>query len=125
VLRNIIHERYEGGEQAAAATTAAATTETGRTANKITGRTTMAVDPAKIEKEIPAVFVMISGSEDKQTSADVSNVGSFQLPDPQGRAGKLTWSEAAVLALTRMDFSNTIRVSVSSPILIPPFPHRM
>ena len=30
---------------------------------------------------------MISGCEDKQTSADVSNVGSFQLPDPAGRAG--------------------------------------
>jgi len=30
---------------------------------------------------------MISGCEDKQTSADVSNVHSFQLPDPAGRAG--------------------------------------
>lgn len=30
---------------------------------------------------------MISGCEDKQTSADVSNVASFQLPDPAGRAG--------------------------------------
>jgi hypothetical protein len=30
---------------------------------------------------------MISGCEDHQTSADVSNVASFQLPDPQGRAG--------------------------------------
>jgi len=30
---------------------------------------------------------MISGCEDKQTSADVSNVASFQLPDPNGRAG--------------------------------------
>lgn len=30
---------------------------------------------------------MISGCEDAQTSADVSNVGSFQLPDPAGRAG--------------------------------------
>lgn len=45
------------------------------------------VDAKKIEQEIPAVFVMISGSEDKQTSADVSNVGSFQLPDPHGKAG--------------------------------------
>ena len=31
--------------------------------------------------------MMISGCEDSQTSADVSNVGSFQLPDPAGRAG--------------------------------------
>jgi hypothetical protein len=30
---------------------------------------------------------MISGCEDKQTSADVSNVHSFQLPDPAGQAG--------------------------------------
>lgn len=30
---------------------------------------------------------MISGCADSQTSADVSNVNSFQLPDPAGRAG--------------------------------------
>jgi metacaspase-1 len=30
---------------------------------------------------------MISGCEDTQTSADVSDVGTFKLPDPQGRAG--------------------------------------
>lgn len=30
---------------------------------------------------------MISGSHDSQTSADVSNVSQFQLPDPAGRAG--------------------------------------
>jgi hypothetical protein len=30
---------------------------------------------------------MISGCEDSQTSADVSNVSQFQLPDPAGRAG--------------------------------------
>jgi len=30
---------------------------------------------------------MISGCEDSQTSADVYNVNSFQLPDPAGRAG--------------------------------------
>ena len=30
---------------------------------------------------------MISGSHDTQTSADVSNVGTFRLPDPAGRAG--------------------------------------
>ena len=30
---------------------------------------------------------MISGCEDHQTSADVSSVDSFQLPDPAGRAG--------------------------------------
>jgi hypothetical protein len=30
---------------------------------------------------------MISGCDDTQTSADVSNVNSFSLPDPAGRAG--------------------------------------
>ena len=30
---------------------------------------------------------MVSGCEDSQTSADVSNVGNFRLPDPAGRAG--------------------------------------
>jgi len=45
------------------------------------------VDPARIEKGIPAKFVMISGSEDKQTSADVFNVGSFNLPNTAGKAG--------------------------------------
>jgi metacaspase-1 len=42
---------------------------------------------SKIAQGIPAKFVMISGSEDKQTSADVFNVNSFQLPDPAGKAG--------------------------------------
>lgn len=32
-------------------------------------------------------IMMISGCEDAQTSADVSNVAAFQLPDPAGRAG--------------------------------------
>lgn len=41
----------------------------------------------QIAKAIPAKFHMISGSEDKQTSADVFNVGSFELPDPAGKAG--------------------------------------
>lgn len=42
---------------------------------------------SRIQNAIPANFVMISGSEDKQTSADVGNVGSFSLPDPAGKAG--------------------------------------
>ena len=39
------------------------------------------------EQAIPAEVRMISGCMDEQTSADVSNVASFQLPDPAGRAG--------------------------------------
>lgn len=41
----------------------------------------------QIAAGIKGKFHMISGSEDKQTSADVGNVGSFQLPDPAGKAG--------------------------------------
>ena len=41
----------------------------------------------KAEQAIPAEVRMISGCADSQTSADVSNVGSFQLPNPQGRSG--------------------------------------
>eukprot|EP00979_Chaetoceros_neogracilis_P015297 scaffold5659_cov256-Chaetoceros_neogracile.AAC.4 len=41
----------------------------------------------KAEAAIPAEFRMISGCQDKQTSADVSNVSSFALPDPAGSAG--------------------------------------
>lgn len=42
---------------------------------------------SRAQNAIPAEIRMISGCEDKQTSADVSNVGSFKLPDPAGRAG--------------------------------------
>jgi metacaspase-1 len=41
----------------------------------------------KIANKIQAKFHMISGSEDKQTSADVFNVGTFELPNPAGKAG--------------------------------------
>ena len=39
--------------------------------------------PDELRKDIR----MISGCADHQTSADVSNVSSFQLPDPAGMAG--------------------------------------
>jgi len=39
--------------------------------------------PDELRKDIR----MISGCQDKQTSADVSNVSEFQLPDPAGSAG--------------------------------------
>jgi len=37
------------------------------------------------EKLIPAEVRMISGCKDEQTSADVSNVANFSLPDPAGK----------------------------------------
>jgi hypothetical protein len=50
--------------------------------------TTMSAEMlARAEELIPATVRMISGCRDEQTSADVSNVASFSLPDPAGRAG--------------------------------------
>ena len=39
------------------------------------------------DSRVRAMVFMISGCEDSQTSADVSNVSAFSLPDPNGRAG--------------------------------------
>lgn len=41
----------------------------------------------KAKELIPAEVRMFSGCRDEQTSADVSNVASFSLPNPNGRAG--------------------------------------
>lgn len=41
----------------------------------------------KVKAAIPAEVRMFSGCMDYQTSADVSNVANFKLPDPAGRAG--------------------------------------
>lgn len=41
----------------------------------------------KAQRAIPADVRMISGCQDVQTSADVSNVSTFRLPDPAGKAG--------------------------------------
>ena len=42
---------------------------------------------AKKPKALQADIRMISGCDDHQTSADVSSVADFELPDPAGRAG--------------------------------------
>jgi hypothetical protein len=47
----------------------------------------MASTLEQAQKVIPAEVRMFSGCRDEQTSADVSNVATFQLPDPAGRAG--------------------------------------
>jgi metacaspase-1 len=47
----------------------------------------MATRDEFVERMIPSDFRMISGCEDVQTSADVSSVSSFKLPDPAGKAG--------------------------------------
>jgi len=40
----------------------------------------------RAENAIPANIRMISGCRDDQTSADVSNIAEFELPDPAGRS---------------------------------------
>lgn len=57
------------------------------------------------KQAIPAEIRMISGCRDEQTSADVSNVASFSLPDPAGRAGGALTS--ALLNVTYADHTNT------------------
>lgn len=52
----------------------------GATKGKMTQEEYEATKPDEMRKDIR----MISGCEDSQTSADVSNVASFQLPDPAG-----------------------------------------
>ena len=61
----------------------------------------------QIQQAIPAEFHKISGSHDSQTSADVSNVGKFQLPDPAGRAGGACTS--ALLQILYMDGRDTMQ----------------
>jgi metacaspase-1 len=62
-----------------------------------------ALEQAK--KTIPAEIHMISGCRDEQTSADVSNVASFSLPNPSGRAGGALTS--AMLNVTYKDHHDT------------------
>jgi len=63
---------------------------------------------AKAEKAIPAHVRMISGCDDSQTSADVSNVNSFQLPDPAGKAsGACTAALLKVLYESHRDPSDS------------------
>lgn len=61
----------------------------------------------KAEAAIPAEVRMISGCQDHQTSADVSNVESFQLPDPAGRSGGALTS--ALLQVLYADHKDTGR----------------
>jgi len=67
----------------------------------------MATRDELVERIIPSDFRMISGCEDAQTSADVSNVASFQLPDPAGRAGGACTS--ALLQILYGDHTDTAK----------------
>lgn len=40
-----------------------------------------------VESAIPAMIYMFSGADDSQQGAEVSNVKTFSLPDPAGKAG--------------------------------------
>ena len=41
----------------------------------------------EIEHVIPATFFMFAGSDDHQQAAEVSNIKTFELPDPVGKEG--------------------------------------
>ena len=60
---------------------------------------------ARSEETIRSDVRMISGCEDQQTSADVSNVSKFDLPDPAGRAGGACTS--ALLNVLYQDHKDT------------------
>lgn len=59
----------------------------------------------KAKQYIPADVRLISGCKDEQTSADVSNVESFRLPDPAGKAGGACTS--AMLQVLYADHQDT------------------
>lgn len=46
-----------------------------------------AFEEVQVEEVCNKDIRLISGCEDKQVAADVSNVASFKLPDTAGRAG--------------------------------------
>lgn len=64
----------------------------------------MSAFAAKAEEAIHCDCRMLSGCEDTQTSADVGNVGQFELPNPAGRAGGACTS--ALLNVLYKDESN-------------------
>jgi hypothetical protein len=63
-----------------------------------------------IEQEIPATIFMFAGASDDQQSTEVSNVKTFQLPDPAGKAGGACTS-ALLQTLYRDDDQDDVRYS--------------
>lgn len=61
-------------------------------------------------RQIKATVFMISGCEDRQTSADVGNIEQFTLPDPNGKSGGACTS--ALLNGT-YSFRNRVRIQTS------------
>lgn len=78
---------------------------------KMTQEEYEATKPDEMRKDIR----MISGCDDHQTSADVSNVASFQLPDPAGMSINCTrlllWYERKFLTITTLRHYKTPRES--------------
>jgi hypothetical protein len=61
-----------------------------------------------VESVIPAMIYMFSGADDSQQSAEVSNVKTFTLPDPAGKAGGACTS-ALLQTLYRDEADDDIR----------------
>lgn len=62
----------------------------------------------RVAKAIPGMFYMFAGAHDTQQSADVSNVKTFTLPDPVGKAGGACTS-ALLQTLYRDEDDDNIR----------------
>lgn len=92
-----------------------------------------------VAKAIPAEIYMFAGASDSQQSTEVSNVKSFELPDPAGKAGgactsallqtlyrdeeedniRYTWAETLELMrekIESMDLNQEPQLSTSRPI---------
>ena len=70
----------------------------------------------KAKEYIPADIRMFSGCLDEQTSADVSNVENFDLPDPAGKAGGACTT--SLLQILYKDHKNTKRQYTYQEILL-------
>lgn len=62
----------------------------------------------EVARAIPADFYMFAGASDSQQSTEVSNVKTFELPDPAGKAGGACTS-ALLQTLYRDDDDDDIR----------------
>eukprot|EP00980_Cylindrotheca_fusiformis_P015142 scaffold4183_cov137-Cylindrotheca_fusiformis.AAC.5 len=62
----------------------------------------------KVESAIPGMFFMFAGSDDSQTAADISNIDTFELPDPAGLSGGACTS-ALLQALYRDEGEEDVR----------------
>jgi len=83
--------------------------------NETTNTDPSIVDPRAVAT-IPAEVRMISGCKDQQTSADVSDVSTFELPDPAGMSGGACTS--AFLQVVYKDHQDTSKTLSFQQVLM-------